>query len=172
MTLGSGFKFPFGKNTSSQDPFRNLYPGTGAFELLFLQTVTHRPFRYSGWQTENSIALKGKNKEGFANGHSWQLTSVWFWDLRVKAYRLFPAMGFTAEHFGSNRSIDQVQSTFNGKGQRFSGRIQVNLFTRRFLFSLGGSIPFYQNINDGQNKLKYQVSLSGQYIFPFKNKKI
>jgi hypothetical protein len=171
LTMGGGVKFPVGRKTTSKDPLRNLYPGSGSFEFLFIQSATHRPLAHCGWQAENSFALKTKNLEGFANGHSWQLTGVWFWDLKLAGYRLFPALGFSSEHFWANRSNQTDLSNVDGKGLRYSGRAQVSLFTRRFLFNLGGNIPIFQNINSGQTLLNYQISLSGQYIIPLKNKK-
>ena len=164
LSVGVGVKFPLGKNVPGTNVLKNLYPGTGSWDYLFISNFTKQFSKKWGWQTEASYALKGKDKYGFQYGNTAQLASQAFRSSKVSSYRLIIAAGFTYEHHQSSRTNGQLIEGITNAGYVLSGRASVNLLTYRWLWSIAIQQPVNQNFNDGIIRQQLSGSLSLNYL--------
>ena len=164
LSMGIGMKAPIGKTVESSDGLKNLYPGTGSWDYIFLSNYTHQFLKSWGWQTELSYSIKGKDRFGFQYGNAFQLSGQAFKNFKLAFFRLIVATGFNFEHHSSSR-INGSKTISNGNdGIVFSAKASLNLLTYRWLWSINIQNPVSQNLNDGTIRQRLSGSISANYL--------
>jgi hypothetical protein len=164
LSFGMGVKLPLGKNVPGTNVLKNLYPGAGSWDYLFLSNFTKQFSKSWGWQTEASYALRGKDKYGFQYGNTAQLVCQVFKSSSISAYRMIVAAGINYEHHLSSRTNGQIVEGITNAGYILSGRVSVNLLTYRWLWSLSIQQPVFQHVNDGIIRQRLSGTISLNYL--------
>lgn len=164
LSVGVGMKAPLGKNVPNTNVLKNLYPGTGSWDYLFITNYTKQFSKKWGWQSELSYSLKGKDKYGFQYGNSTMFSSQVFTSRGVSSYRLLIALGASYENLESSRANGQVNSLMSNAGYVLSSKLSVNLLTYKWLWSVYVQQPLAQNINSGTIRQNLSGGLSLNYL--------
>lgn len=144
LMVGVGLKFPLGKNAPSSNLLKNLYPGTGSFDMLLLANYTHQLTKKMGVQVETSYTLKGKDKWQYAYGNSFQGTVSLVRSRSVHSYRLVSAVGCVVEDFQESKLNGLELSTASNRASILSGKLNLNLFTKNWVWSVFAQYPLAQ----------------------------
>jgi hypothetical protein len=144
LMVGAGLKFPLGKNAPSSNLLKNLYPGTGSFDMLLLANYTHQLTKKMGVQVETSYTLKGKDKWGYSYGNSFQGTVSFVHSQPVQSYRLVSAFGIVTEDFQSSKINGIELVTASNRATILSGKLNLNLFTNKWVWSVFVQYPLAQ----------------------------
>ena len=164
LSVGVGVKAPLGKNVPNTNVLKNLYPGTGSWDYLFITNYTKQFSKKWGWQSELSYSLKGKDKYGFQYGNSTMFSSQVFTSRSLSSYRLLIALGAAYEYHQSSRANGTVDSKVTNAGYILSSKASVNLLTYKWLWSLYVQQPISQNINTGMIRQNLSGGLSLNYL--------
>lgn len=164
LSVGVGVKAPLGKNVPNTNVLKNLYPGTGSWDYLFITNYTKQFSKKWGWQSELSYSLKGKDKYSFQYGNSTMISSQVYTNRSVSSYRLLIAIGADYEFHQNSRTNGVVDVDATNAGFIFSSKASVNLLTYRWLWSLYVQQPICQNINTGMIHQNLSGGLSLNYL--------
>ncbi len=164
LSVGVGVKAPLGKNVPNTNVLKNLYPGTGSWDYLFITNYTKQFSKKWGWQSELSYSLKGKDKYGFQYGNSTMLSSQVYTNRNVSSYRLLIAFGAAYENHQSSRANGSIDSQATNAGYILSSKASLNLLTYKWLWSLYVQQPISQNINTGMIRQNLSGGLSLNYL--------
>ena len=165
LSLAVGLKSASGKNTIDTDPLKNIYPGTGSWDLLLLTNYTHQFDRKWGWQNEASVSIKGKDRYGYSFGNSYQLTSQAVVNLPLSRYRLISAIGFNGEYHEASK-LEGARTLIPNLNKGFvcSARGAINLMGNSWLLSAYLQQPIVQNFNEGLTKQRLSCGISINYL--------
>jgi len=165
LSFAIGVKTASGKNTIHSNPLKNIYPGTGSWDLLLLSNYTHQFNSKWGWQSEASVSVKGKDSYGYSFGNSYQLTSQAVLNLPVSSYRLISAFGFNGEYHEAAELDAEIPIIPNlNRGYVWAARAAVNLMGTNWLLSAYLQQPFLQNFNEGLTKQGLSAGISFNYL--------
>lgn len=164
LMVGAGLKFPFGKNVPSSNLLKNLYPGTGSLDVLLLANYTHQLTKKMGLQVETSYAIKGKDKWQYAYGNSFQGTVSLVRSRSVHSYRLVSAVGCVVEDFQASKLNGLELSTASNRASILSGKLNLNLFTKNWVWSVFTHYPIAQQNQEIQLKRNLSGGLGLLYL--------
>lgn len=164
LSVGVGVKAPLGKNVPNTNVLKNLYPGTGSWDYLFITNYTKQFSKKWGWQSELSYSLKGKDKYGFQYGNSTMISSQVYTNRSLSSYRLLIALGAAYENHKSSRVNGSIDSQATNAGYILTSKASVNLLTYKWLWSLYVQQPICQNINTGMIHQNLSGGLSLNYL--------
>jgi hypothetical protein len=170
LTLGFGFKFPFGKNVASSSNLKNLYPGTGSLDYIVISTYTHQFTSKFGWQSELSYSLKGTDKYAFKYGNSTQLNTQLYYSKKLKEYRLIFALGAVFDYFESTSIDGNIDPVIDTKGHVFALKSSLNLFTYNWLWTVSVQQPVQQSSRNGAVLQHTSASVSLNYLIKYNKK--
>ena len=186
LHINAGISFPTGSITEEDDiltpmdmrpTVRIPYPmqlGSGTFDLLpGITYYSHSGDVGWGGQLMGNIRL-GENDEQYSLGNIIQITA---WGSYMWAPWISTAVRLTGFNQGTIEGIDPaimlpVQTAdpdFQG-GHRLDGSLSVNMigqkgFIRNHRLALEYGVPFLQDLNGPQMKLKSSLSIGWQYAF-------
>jgi len=158
LTVAAGVKLPSGKNAQASDPLKNIYPGTGSWDLTLLANYTHQFDSKWGWQSEGSFSIKGKDRFDYSYGNSYQLTSQAVYKIPVLKYRMISALGLNGEYHEKAKPVNLNQ------GYILALRGAVNLMSNNWLISVFFQQPLAQDFNNGLSKQGISCGLNINYL--------
>jgi len=170
LNVGLGLKCPTGNYAESAHTMSNMYPGTGAFDIIlganyFTQT------RKNGFQLEGLQTFRLENKYGYQYGSISTLSGNYFRVIKASSSVFRPFVGFQASYFGKD-CIDRIIVTESvNHGLAVSGKIGLNYVKSNWFFSVSTQLPIYQNLGNGAVQQKESVQLSINYLISKKSKK-
>lgn len=164
LMVGVGLKFPIGKNVSSSNNLKNLYPGTGSFDVLLLANYTRQLTKKLALQVETSYFIKGKDKWGYSYGNSFQGTLSLVHSQSIQSYRLVSAFGFVSEDFQASKINGIELVTASNRATILSGKINLNLFTKRWVWSIFTQYPLAQQSQEIQIKRNLSGGIGLLYL--------
>jgi hypothetical protein len=163
LTIGAGIKLPFGKYPGNETMIRNLYPGTGSLDLIFISNYTRQFNQKIGWQSELSYSIKGRNPHGFRFGNSMQLNSQFVYSKPWRGKKLIGTIGLNFDQFGKADSRGEALEMMQN-GFVLSAKTSLNLLAKRWLYSVNVQPVVLQNLNQGNTKQRVVASLSINYL--------
>ncbi|MEN9973589.1 MAG: hypothetical protein RIS20_1936 [Bacteroidota bacterium] len=164
LNIGLGVKMPFGKSGNYPVDLKNLYPGTGSWDGLFLANYTHRIGTRFSFQAEASHTLKGADQTAFRYGNSTQVSSVFIYNQKVKSSRFISSLGLQQDWFAAS-SYQGVQLTEKANnGYVGSAKASINLLTYNWLFSIQAQKSLFQQLSQGAMQQKFVLGLSVHYL--------
>lgn len=171
VSIGSGIKWPTGWNVDYPDPQKNLYPGTGSFDLLVAANALHKFLPKLSAQMEFSYAIKGSDRAGFKYGQAGMLALSSIFMQPFKRTRLLINLGPAVEWntAASNKSVS-LQSTYS-KGWQFGFNAGINGIVRNWVWTFGTRIPIWQYLFAGNVKQWPSIQASINYLIEKKSKK-
>jgi hypothetical protein len=170
LNVGLGLKCPTGNYAESAHTMSNMYPGTGAFDIIlganyFTQT------RKNGFQLEGLQTFRLENKYGYQYGSISTLSGNYFRVIKASRSVFRPFVGFQASYFGKD-CIDRIIVTESvNHGLAVSGKIGLNYVKSNWFFSVSTQLPIYQNLGNGAVQQKESVQLSINYLISKQSKK-
>jgi hypothetical protein len=164
LSVGTGLKFPLGKNTIYSNPLKNLFPGSGAFDVPIMSQYTLGVGRKSALVTEYSYTVRGTDKHGFHFGNAGGLSSIFVQNNYWQGFRLLTGIGLQYEHFGASRQIGQDLTGRNNAGEIFSVRANIMLLTYRWLWGIQFQRAIWQEVNGGMTKQKMICNVQLNYL--------
>lgn len=164
LNLGIGIKIPFGKSGTYPDELKNLYPGTGSWDGLFLANYTHRIGTRFSLQAEASHTLKGTDQSSFRYGNSSQISSSMIHNRKLNSARLISAIGIQQDWFSSSQFQGQTMVNQGNNGFVGSVKASVNLLSYQWLISLQVQRAVFQSLNQGSIQQKIVFGLNLNYL--------
>lgn len=170
LSLGGGLKVPAGKYASTADGFQNLYPGSGACDVLASINIVRRLGGRVSSLSEASFTYRTTNPVGFRFGNvitaSTQLTHY----KSHRGNRLLYAAGAYLEHFGKSVSRAKDLGSNDNSGYTSGLRFNATYLTQRWLLSSQLNIPIFQKLNDGNVKSRGVIQLGIHYLIKSNSK--
>jgi hypothetical protein len=170
LSAGLGVKIPLGATVSYEDDQRNLYPGSGATDLIFNMAYFGQLKKQSGIQSEATVLLRGKDNWGYQFGNSLSMNVLYFRKLFKGNYKWIPTFGLQYDYQKEARINGKITSVAPNDLMLVSPRIGLNLITPNWMFTSLILHPVIQNVNNGQVKQNLQLSVGATYLI--KNKRI
>jgi len=164
LSVGVGVKFPLGKSSTYDNPLKNLFPGTGAFDLPFVSQYTFGFRGKNSLVSEASFTLRGTDKQGFHFGNVGGLNSTLVHNHNWKGYRLIYGAGLQADFFGASKQAGVDLSGRDNAGHSLGLRVNVLLLTYRWLWGIQLQRPLYQNINAGMTRQQLIANVQLNYL--------
>jgi hypothetical protein len=164
LNLGLGIKMPFGKSGNYPFDLKNLYPGSGAWDGLFLANYTRRLDSRFSLQAEASYTLKGTDKTSYGYGNSTQISSVFIYNRKIKSARLITSCGFQQDWFASSRYQGSILTEQANDGFVSSVKASVNLLTYNWLLSIQAQKAIFQDLSQGAIQQKIVFGLNLNYL--------
>ena len=164
LSAGIGIKTPLGRMAPATSLIRNLYPGTGAWNISGLLTHTMRLNGHFSIQQEGIVTYKLADKNGFLYGNTYSIASTLIRNNKLGMSRMIVGLGLKAEFFEPSAELGVPMSVNNNQGYDFSSQISLNYLTNRWLWSCHLMQPILQNFNNGSMKQGSNVSLSVSYL--------
>jgi hypothetical protein len=170
FSVGGGLKNPTGKSVNYPDPQKNMYPGTGSFDLLLLTNYIHRWSTKWSSQLEYSHSVKGKDKEGFRYGQSGSLA---LHAIRSERYRNAGLLVLAGTQFDWNLPGtyhgNPLYSTYS-EGWQLAIQSSLNVLYNNWMVSIGASIPIVQYWFAGNVRQQPTANASIHYLLSKKKK--
>lgn len=170
LTAGFGSKFPFGKSALPEDELKNLYPGTGSLDLLFLLNHLYQYSSKWGQQTEISYVLKGQDKHEYRFGNALLVQSQLIYRKKLDSWQLLSTIGLQYEHQAPSKLEREVISENPNSSSIFSLKASVNLLANKWLWSFQIQQPIYQQINLFSVEQKFYGTIGLFYFIKKTNK--
>ena len=149
LSAGFGLKFPLGKTVVYSDPQKNMYPGTGTTDMIFLATFYDQFSIKWGVQSEASYACKGTDKWGYRFGNSLSLNTAAVRKFQKGKYRWLTTTGFQFDYQAKARLHNERTEAQINNISLLSARVGANLIIPNWMFSLQFQQPVLQQINEG-----------------------
>lgn len=170
LSAGLGAKFPFGLATNPDDELKNLYPGTGSFDFLFLLNHVQQFNSKIGIQSEASYVIKGTDKFDYRFGNSFLLQTQLVHRKKFTPFQLISTLGTQLDHQGASRLKGEIPEGNPNNSYILSVRGSVNFLVDRWLWSLSMQQPIYQRINLSSVEQKFVGTIGVFYFIPKKVK--
>lgn len=169
LSLGFGIKAPFGKWDPASD-LRNLYPGSGAYNLLGILNYTV-PI-HSKWSMQSEVAYSYKlaDSEGFRYGNVFSLTETATGNYKWGKGRFIPGIGFGYSNFGKVSAVNILDNEMRYDGNVLTAKMHFNYLTYRWLWTTQIDLPVAQNFNNGSIKQKLMAQIGCNYLIRKKSK--
>jgi len=164
LSIALGVKVPLGKRAPEKSMIRNLYPGTGAWNLNAVLLYTTRLKRQVSWQQEGSISYKFSDSYGFRYGNTYSLASTLVWNRKAGLGRLILGAGLRLDDFEASTLHSMGMSGYNNQGVSLSSQCSLNYMGYRWLWGVNLKNPLVQNFNQGSMKQGLSASLSISYL--------
>jgi hypothetical protein len=159
LSAGFGLKLPLGETVIYSDPQKNMYPGTGTTDLIFITTFYDQFSSKWGIQSEASYVWKGTDKWGYRFGNSLSMNAVGVRKFQKGKYRWLATTGFQFEQQAEARlNKERTEAQINNI-LLLSARVGVNLIRPNWMFSAQFQQPLIQQINEGIVRQKYFASV-------------
>lgn len=163
LSLGIGLKAPFGKwNPKSE--VRNLYPGSGAYNILGMLNYT-TPIKPK-WTLQSEIVYNYKlsDTSGFRYGNVFSLTETMIGNYKWGIGRFIPGFGIGFSNFGKVSVSDNGSNEMGYNGNMLNLKAHLNYLTYRWLWTSQIEIPVAQNVNNRNVKQKLMAQIGFSYL--------
>ncbi|NBA85348.1 hypothetical protein GVN16_06220 [Emticicia sp. CRIBPO] len=164
--LGGGIKLPTGKykfdENGSEVANANFQLGSGSTDFMINSIYTLRKSSYGiNMDVTYKINTTNRNDYRFANRLNGSLS--FFYTRYFGSLTLMPNAGFYAEHAGYDQK-NGTDNTFTG-GTMATGNIGMETYYKKFSAGFVYQLPVYQNLSDGDLKLKNSFSVHITRLF-------
>jgi hypothetical protein len=170
LSCGVGVSFPLGRNTIPENELKNLYPGSGAFNLLVASNYLHQFSSKFGIQSEASYSIKGIDRFGFRYGNSLLIQTQVVYRKNYRAKLFIATLGCQYEHQGPSDLNGESFVDNPNDAEVLSTKVSLNLMKSAWMWSIQFQRPVYQEINNGSVRQNFNTSVGLSY-FLTKNKK-
>lgn len=170
LSFGGGASLPLGKHTHPDDELKNIYPGSGAMNYLFLGTYVHQFTAQWGLQSEVSYMIKGKDSYTYRFGNSFSVQAQMLNRKRFKNRLLISTAGLQLEDQAASERDGLAIPDNPNNARILSLRVGSNLLVSSWLFSLNFQQPLIQRINNGTVRNRGMATIGISYFIQ-KNKK-
>jgi len=170
LSLGGGIKSPLGKKAPETSMIRNLYPGTGAWNISGLLVFTKRITHSISLQQEGICTFKTSDKSGFRYGNTYSYSATLVWNKKVGIGRIICGPGLMLEYFDASTNHGLPLEGYNNQGYLGEGQLNIHYLSYRWLWGMNVKQPIIQNFNEGSMKQGPFVSISLSYLITKTNK--
>lgn len=157
--VGGGLKLPTGtfdraNNLGSVNPSFQL--GNGSWDFVL---ASNYGFVKNDWGVSSMLnyTIKTENPKAYQFGNQLNYGLNVFKNYRFPgSFRLTPMLGVAGEHYASNKEFGV--DVLDTKGEVFLGKFSLETNYKSVALGMVGMLPIYQNLNQGNVKLKHRVS--------------
>lgn len=165
FTIGLGFKTPTGAFSSNVHETSNMYPGTGAFDVISSISYFHSFNKYA-YQIEASNAYRLENVVGYQFGNSLTLNAQLFKKIKLKKQLFQPMIGFNFLLNGKDRIHGKINTESYNDGFVLNGKIGLTWLASKWMISANLQQPIIQNIGNKLVEQKELCQLAIYYLIP------
>ena len=165
LQAGGGIKLPTGRyDMPEQDGslIMNVQPGSGAFSFPVNMIYTIR-YDKAGINTEANYTINLENKNGFQFGDRAQAGIKLFYWQEWKNISLLPAAGINFQHAATD--LENGKLIDGSGGNSINSSLTADLYFKKFSLGFNAQLPIYQNMTEGNVRVKYNYSTTLIYNF-------
>jgi hypothetical protein len=162
IQVGSGIKFPTGKNSILNNGTLNpsFQLGTGSWDYLFLSEYVVKRKKL-GLNANFNYTIKSENDMYYQFGNQLNYASTVFYLLELKKIKLMPQLGIAGEVYDSNKQLGQV--VVGTKGDILFSKIGLELGKKNFSLGINSMLPVVQHLTDGNVRANSRWAINLNY---------